>query len=238
LENPQPAQENKGTQSVRRTLWKFTLRHKLAAGLCVLAGAALLWGPTVYANLSTRSLRYELTRTAAQNVPKKDVAIVFGAGVYPSGKPTPYLQWRVETAVELYKAERVSKVLMTGDNSRAHYNEPVAMGKLAERLGVPREDIVLDYAGFNTYDSCYRAKAIFEVETAILVTQGYHLPRAVMACNSLGVPSVGVNAEHTKGRSWGANYIVREWASTAKISVQLVFKPQPKLLGAPLPIKP
>lgn len=206
-------------------------RHKRLACSLAVIGAALLWGPTVYANLSTRSIRYDLDRTPVQSVPVRPVGIVFGAKVYSDGQPSPYLRWRVETAVQLYKAHRVNKLLMTGDNSTAHYNEPAAMGHLAESLGVPQRDIVLDDAGFNTYDSCYRARAIFNVRSAVLVSQGYHLPRAVMACNGLGVSSIGVDAEHDQGRSWGVKFIVREWLSTDKISWQLVFKPHPTMLG-------
>jgi vancomycin permeability regulator SanA len=169
-------------------------------------------------------------------VPKRQVAIVFGAGVEQDGAPTPYLQWRIETAVKLYKAHRVQKILMTGDNSSKHYNEPVGMKKYAMKLGVPGKDIVLDYAGLNTYDSCYRASKIFKVTSATLVTQGYHLPRAVMTCKSFGIDTIGVDAEHDKGRTWGVMYIIREWVSTDKSLVQMTFKPSPTILGNPEPI--
>lgn len=224
------------TKGWLRKVWAFTVRHWVLLTGVVIVLAIILWGPTVYANLSTRHERYDLERTAAIHIPKKDIAIVFGAGVTANGTPTPYLRWRVDTAVQLYKAHRIAKILMTGDNSSKHYNEPVAMRRLAESEGVPSKDIVLDYAGLNTYDSCYRARAIFKVKSAILVSQGYHLPRAVMACNSLGVPCIGVDAEHDKGRSWGINYIVREWFSTDKIVVQLLFKPHPTALGPSEPI--
>ena len=191
----------------------------------------MVWGPSIYANISTRSMRYELTRTAVKDIPKRDVAIVFGAGVYRStGKPTPYLQWRVETAVQLYKAGRVRKILMTADNSTSHYNEPIAMQKLAVSLGVPSKDIVLDYAGFSTYESCYRAQAIFKVKSAVLITQGYHLPRALVTCNHLGVPSIGVNAVHP-AQSYKVQYIIREWFSTDKMILELTAKPKPTFLG-------
>lgn len=212
-------------------------RYWILIILVAIVFAALLWGPTVYFNLVTRSERYDLNRTPAAQVPAKDVAIVFGAGVYANGKPTPYLQWRVETAVQLYKADRIKKILMTGDNSTDHYNEPVAMQKLAISLGVPSKDIVLDYAGYSTYDSCYRAQAIFRVKSAIAVTQGYHLPRAVLACQKLGVPTIGVNAEHNKGRSWGVGYIIREWLSTDKAVVELILNPQPAVLGNSEPLR-
>lgn len=92
-----------------------------------------------------------------------DVAIVLGAGVLPSGEPTPYLQRRLDSAVDLYKAGIVKTLLLSGDNSASHYNEPVAMQRYVAEQGVPRTATVLDYAGFNTYDSCYRAEALFGV---------------------------------------------------------------------------
>jgi vancomycin permeability regulator SanA len=196
----------------------------------------LLWGPTMYANLSTRSVRYDPNKTPLHDIPRRAIAIVFGAGIYANGQPTPYLQWRVETAVSLYKAGRVQKLLMTGDNSTKQHDEPVAMRTLAVKDGVPASAIVLDYAGFNTYDSCYRAHAIFGVKQAVLVSQGYHLPRAVMTCDGLGVRSIGVSATHTS-RDWAINYTIREWLSTDKAVFQLVLKPNPTVLGTPQPIK-
>lgn len=210
------------------------LRHRVLFGGILFVGLVLLWGPTIYANLSTRSIRYELTRTAITAIPQRAVAVVFGSGVYKNNQPSPYLRWRVETAVQLYKAHRVQKILMTGDNSRAHYDEPTVMRTLAIQLGVPTKDIILDYAGFSTYESCYRAQAIFKVTSATLVTQGYHLPRALMACNAFGLHAIGVNAVHP-GKSWSVSYILREWLSTDKIVVQLLFKPKPTFLG---PIEP
>lgn len=198
--------------------------------------ALLLWGPSVYAKISTSSRRYNLTDTPVRNIPKRHVGIVFGAGLYQDKYPTPYLKWRVETAVQLYKAKRVDKLLMTGDNTTKTHNEPKIMQQLAEQSGVPAKDIVLDYAGLNTYDSCYRAHAIFKVTSGTVVTQGYHLPRALMACRSLGIDAIGVAAEH-QGRDFTVSYIMREWISTDKITFQLIFKPKPTALGRPLPIR-
>ncbi len=100
--------------------------------------------------------------------------------------PPRYLQDRVQTAANLYFAGKVEKLLMSGDNRFVDYNEPAVMRKVALSLGVPEEAIVLDYAGRRTYDTCYRAKAIFGVTEAILVTQAFHLPRAIYLCNRLG----------------------------------------------------
>ncbi len=130
-----------------------------------------------------------------ENVSSRKVAIVFGAGLWWDGSPTPVLRDRVKTAAELYFTGKVEKLLMSGDNSHLDYNEPGAMREYATALGVPDEDIVLDYAGRRTYDTCYRAREIFGLSEAILVTQKFHLPRAVYVCNKLGLSSVGVQAD-------------------------------------------
>ena len=138
---------------------------------------------------------YASPRTfTVDDVPAERVAIVFGAGLLRDGSASPILRDRVETAVQLYQQGKVDKLLMSGDNGFVEYNEPEAMRQHALGFGVPDEDIVLDYAGRRTYDSCYRAKAIFQVDSAILVTQSFHLPRALFPCNWFGVESTGVEA--------------------------------------------
>jgi len=132
---------------------------------------------------------------SASNVPVRRVAIVLGAGLWRNGSPTPVLADRVNTAANLYFTGKVEKLLMSGDNRFVDYNEPEAMRKLAISLGVPIAAIVLDYAGRRTYDSCYRAKAIFMVDQAILVTQAFHMPRALYICNRLGLDSIGVESD-------------------------------------------
>ncbi len=216
-----------------RSVYGWVRRRWQWLAIGVLVAVALFWLPTVYANLMTRSVRYDLTRTSAADVPQKDVAMVFGARVYSNGDLSPYLQWRVQTAVKLYDAHRVKKLLMTGDNSRKRYNEPVAMQRYAMQLGVPKDDIVLDYAGFSTYESCYRARDIFAVKSAILVTQGYHLPRAVVTCKSFGLDVVGVDAVRTDG---GSSIEAREWLASVKMVPELMFKPKPTFLGKAEPI--
>ena len=128
-------------------------------------------------------------------VPTQKIAIVFGAGLLHDGTPSPVLKDRVSTAAQLYFAGKVQKLLMSGDNRFVDYNEPASMRTYALELGVPEEAIVLDYAGRRTYDTCYRAKNIFGVDQAILVTQKYHLSRALFTCNGIGLVSVGVPAD-------------------------------------------
>lgn len=173
-----------------------------------------------------------------KNVPADRVAIVFGAGLRYDGTPTPILKDRVQTAVQLYEKGKVEKLLMSGDNSYVDYNEPEAMRQYAIELGVPDEDIVLDYAGRRTYDTCYRAGAIFQVESAILVTQDFHLPRALFLCNAFGVKSNGVQANNTYFRKisrliWNTREF---FATTQAVWDVYVAKPLP-ILGDPEPIQ-
>src|SRR5207237_6170858 len=108
---------------------------------------------------------------------------------------------RVATAADLYKTQKVDKLLMTGDNSTASYNEVEAMRKTAVDLGVPDKDIVLDYAGFSTWDSCFRAREVFSLTEVTLVTQRFHLPRTIYACKELGAKPTGVPAHIQPYRS-------------------------------------
>ena len=167
--------------------------------------------------------------------PDRPVAIVFGAGYLPSGRLSAALADRMETAIELYEAGKVNKLLLTGDNRFADYNEPAAMAAYAQARGVPEQDLVLDYAGRRTYDSCYRAGAIFGVERAVMVTQAFHLPRALYTCDRLGLDAVGVVADrHRYLRSpW---YTLRELAALARAWLDVnVLKPTP-ILGDPIPV--
>jgi SanA protein len=183
---------------------------------------------------------YTLPRLySVADVPASPVAIVFGAGLRRDGTPSPVLRDRIDTAVELYSAGKVQKLLMSGDNRFIEYNEPGAMQEYAISQGIPPEDIVLDYAGRRTYDTCYRAKHIFQVENAILVTQGFHLPRAVYVCKSLGLPAVGVSADTRQYRSFSRLYWgMRETVATL-VALWEVHISQPlPVMGNPEPIFP
>lgn len=204
-------------------------QHGISVLIVVALMGVIIMTPIVYTNVSTSSRRYTFSAIATGAVPKHRVAIVFGAGVLPCDVPTNYLKDRIQTAVDLYKTGTVQKILMTGDNSTAHHNEPVAMERYAVSKGVPAGDITMDYAGFNTYDSCYRAHAIFGLSSAILVSHAYHLPRAITTCRALGVDSIGVAAQTTS--SFSRNYLLREIVSTDKLMLQMLLKPKPTLLG-------
>jgi vancomycin permeability regulator SanA len=206
------------------------LKHILRA--VVLLVAMVIVAPLVTLSaitIATTPFRY----SSPAEMPGERVAVVFGAGVR-GDRPSRILAERIEGAVSLYRAGRVDKLLMTGDNSSADYDEVTVMRRYAESLGVPSGDITLDYAGFSTYDSCYRLAPIFGVDRAVLVTQNYHLPRAIYTCRALGVEAVGLGVP-----DWGqysdlvlARYTAREALASAKALVDVhLARPQPTFLG-------
>jgi SanA protein len=172
-----------------------------------------------------------------EDAPSKRLAIVFGAGLRRDGTPTAILRDRVDTAASLYFSGKVEKLLMSGDNSVLEYNEPEAMRQYALSLGVPDEAIALDYAGRRTYDTCYRAKAIFEVDNVLLVTQKFHLPRALFLCNAMGLEALGVEANNRQ--FWRGSLLIwntRELLATAGAFLDVyVSSPEP-VLGEPIPL--
>ena len=208
-------------QDVLRRFFVLFLVGVLTAPLAARGATALLAHGRIYTN-------------ATQVSPRK-AAIVFGAGVR-NGQPSAVLYDRVATAVALYKAGAVDKLLMSGDNRFASYNEPAVMRQTALRLGVPDADIVLDFAGRSTYETCYRARDVFGLHDVVLVTQRYHLDRAIFTCSALGLDAVGYPAERRsyRGMTW---FQIRELGATLNAFVQLfITRPQP-VLGERLPIE-
>jgi SanA protein len=169
-----------------------------------------------------------------ETVPPKRVAVVFGAAVY-GDRLSSVLRDRVETAVSLYEAGMVDKIIMSGDNQTLEYDEPSAMVAYAVRQGVPEADVQPDYGGRRTYDTCYRAQHIFEAEQVILVTQEFHLPRALFTCQMLGLESVGVAADKRpyRGARW---YELRETGATLVALRDVVRQTPPPVLGEPIPL--
>lgn len=196
------------------------------------AGLLILILPKIY----LRQYSKEFVSTE-DNLPESQAAIVFGAGLWRDGSPTPVLMDRIETAADLYFRGKVEKLLMSGDNRTIDYNEPAAMKNYAMLLGVPEEDIILDYAGRRTYDTCYRARDIFQVDRPVLVTQAFHLSRAIFLCHKLGLDASGVPAENrTYRRSTLANWEMREFFASFKAVWDIfILRPVP-VLGNPEPI--
>lgn len=199
-----------------------------------LLGLALLLAPFVW----RKGIQWVYGRSiyTAEDVPADTVAIVFGAAIYGNGRLSPILRDRMDTAVQLYKAGTVQKIIVSGDNRFEDYNEPTAMMEYAIERGVAAEDVQPDYAGRRTYDTCYRAREIFQLESAILVTQRFHLPRALFTCQQLGIEVAGVASDPQLYRDAGW-YEVRETLATA-VALWDVIREQPApVLGDPIPIE-
>ena len=175
----------------------------------------------------------------ADAAPNAQIALVLGAGLNRDGSPGVVLRDRVRRASELYFSGKVDKLLMSGDNSSIYYNEPRAMKDFALSLGVPEDDIVLDFAGRRTYDSCYRALEIFKVDSVIVVTQAFHLPRAIFICSALGLQTDGVTADDSNYplRSY-TFWWTREIIATIKAYWDVYIIPPALILGDSEPIFP
>jgi SanA protein len=169
-------------------------------------------------------------------VPPERVAIVFGAAIYGNTRLSSVLRDRMETAIHLYESGLVQKIIVSGDNSSTTYNEPGAMMAYAIERGVPVEDVQPDYGGRRTYDTCYRAHHIFQVKSAVLVTQTFHLPRALFTCNTLGLKAIGVPSDLRPYRAarW---YEMRETAATLVALWDVLKRQPPPVLGEPISIE-
>ena len=208
-------------------LW---FRFVMGAGLI----AGIIFGlPRLYT-----SLRYASRIQSEQNAPSAPVAIVFGAGLQRDGSASVILRDRVETAAQLYWTGKASKLLLSGDNRFENYNEPRAMLEYGLQLGLPESAMTLDYAGRRTYDTCLRAKEIFGVSQALLVTQHYHLDRALLTCDALGLEVQGVAADRNRySRRAFAIWWLREFPATTQALWDLfVYPPGDVVLGQPEPI--
>jgi vancomycin permeability regulator SanA len=196
-----------------------------AASLALLlAGGAAIYGWVQW--------RYDrLVWTDVDQVPPQPVAIVLGAGVRPDGRLSPVLRDRMDAAIDLYRQGRVQKLLVSGGRRSHHYDEAARMSEYAVAQGVPEADIAQDPAGFRTYDTCYRAAAIFGVSQAVLVTQSFHLPRALFTCANLDVQAVGLAADR-RAYTAASYYNLRDAVATLRAWLDVkVMRPVP-LLGA------
>lgn len=155
------------------------------------------------------------TYNIVADVPPRPVAIVLGAGLWPDGSLTPILADRVVTAVDLYRAGAVQTLLLSGE-ARPGYSEPRRMREYALRLGVPQEALVLDEAGVRTYATCYRARGIFGVERAVVVTQRFHVARALYLCDAAGIDAVAIVADRQ-------DYTVRRFVWEAREYLALLL---------------
>ncbi len=170
------------------------------------------------------------------DAPSAQVAIVLGARVGPGDRPSPMLADRLETGVQLYRLGKVRKLLLSGDHGDVSYDEVNAMRRYVLERGVPAEDVFMDHAGFSTFDTMYRARHVFRVTNALVVTQEFHLARAVYTGQALGLDAAGVSADRRPYA--GTNRLrLREWFARCKAFAQLhLLRSEPRALGPEIPI--
>jgi SanA protein len=168
----------------------------------------------------------------AKDAQTMQVALVLGARVYSPDKVSPILEDRLNAAAELFTLGKVSKFIVSGDHGREEYNEVRAMKNKLLEAGVPEEDIFMDHAGFDTYDSVYRAKHIFGAESVIIVSQRFHLPRALFIADALGLPAIGLASDACNyGRTFAWRVAWREPLARFKALGSVLLHAQPTYLG-------
>lgn len=223
----------KGESRAKRKLNKRLGIVLLALILLAVFGVGMVIGINAY--VKSRIEEQILAEEEVLGLQDVDCILVLGCLVKNSGEPSHMLEDRLRRAVELYHAGVAPKLLMSGDHGQKDYNEVEAMKQYAIEHGVPSEDIFMDHAGFSTYESCYRAKEIFGVEKIILVTQEYHLYRALYIADKLGLEVYGTNADY---RTYYNQKMrdVREVLARVKDFFYVVFRPEPTYLGEEIPI--
>jgi len=204
------------------------LRRVVVSGAAaVLLGLLTMAGGEIWVRSAAHGHVY-----AEADVPAAPVALVLGAEVYAGGTPSPFLAARLDIAKRLLAAGKVRAILLSGDHGRWDYDEPGDMEVYLIARGVPASQIVLDYAGFDTYDSCSRARRIFGVHEAIVVTQSFHIDRAVALCRSLGVDASGIGDSTVKiYRGPWRNDVIRERGAVVKAVFDVVSHRDPVFLG-------
>ena len=180
-------------------------------------------------NFYVKSLTNVLIYNSLNQVPNENVGIIFGAGII-GDKPSKYLKDRLDKGIELYNSNKINKILISGDNGSDEHDELTVMKKYCFEKGVDSTKIYIDYAGFDTYSTMYRAKNIFKIKSAVLISQKYHLNRALYIGNRLNIKSIGFSANEGEYRNY--SYVCfREYFSTFKAVLDIIRNRKPKFLG-------
>ena len=214
---------------------KAAKAEKRGTILLLWAGGLMLLGILTAAVLNLYVIRTTADRIFASQVPEggADCILILGAGVRADGSPSDMLSDRVQTGLSLYRSGAAPKLLMSGDHGRTDYDEVACMLSLALEDGVPAEDVFLDHAGFSTYESIVRAKEVFGAERIVIVTQEYHLYRALYIAEKLGLEALGVSADL---RSYAGQSLrdVREIVARSKDVLAVWLGAEPAYLGDPV----
>jgi len=198
---------------------------------CIVLGAALFFGINALVYFPGRALIVE-----ASEARPAEAVLVLGALVFPDGRVSPMLADRLDAALALYEAGKAEKILVSGDHGQVEYDEVNTMRRYLEQRGVPPEDIFMDHAGFDTYDSLYRARDVFQARRLIVVTQEFHLPRALWIGDRLGLEVQGVAADRFSYYD-RAYYETREMLARVKAFGEVVTRRKPVFLGPTIPIQ-
>jgi SanA protein len=206
------------------------MKRLVAAGF--VCGLLALGVPNLIVWLGGRSP----VTTDTAKVPHAQAALVLGAQVMPNGAPSSMLSDRISAAAELYKAGRVDKLLLSGDHSRKNYDEVGTMRRILLAQGIPAEDIFTDHAGFDTWDSAQRARRVFDVSSAVVVTQRFHMARALYDARRAGLQVTGYAADRRDYGRVMRRLEVREAAARVKTLGDAITGADPHFLGAEIPI--
>ena len=200
--------------------------------ICISVIVIIVLAINLYVRISTSKQIIE--ENNYKEVSNVDCIIILGAGIW-GDKPSPMLEDRLLEGIKLYQNNVSDKIIMSGDHGKKDYDEVNIMKKYAIEKGVPSENIFMDHAGFSTYESIYRAKDIFEAKKIVIVTQRYHLYRALYIANQLGIEAYGVGADPRQ--YVGATYReIREILARDKDFIKCIFKPEPTYLGDTIPV--
>lgn len=200
--------------------------------IAIIIMVTIIIGINLYVKISTnKQIVKEAAYTKLSNI---DCIIVLGAGIW-NNEPSPMLEDRLLEGINLYKNNVSNKIIMSGDHGRAEYDEVNIMKNYAIEKGIPSENIFMDHAGFSTYESIYRARDIFKAKKIVIVTQKYHLYRALYAANCLGLEAYGLGADPRQYS--GATFReLREILARDKDFIKCIFKPKPTYLGDTIPV--
>lgn len=209
---------------------KFLKNHFKKALYLFIFGIIIIICVDLYVKSETNSLIF----STESKLPKTNVGIIFGAGIN-GNKPSKYLKDRLDAGIKLFKSKKINKILLSGDNGSDAHDELTVMKIYCFENGIDTTKIYIDYAGFDTYSTMFRAKNIFKIDKAILITQEYHLNRAIYIGNNLGIESIGFSANQGEYRNY--NYVrFREYFSICKSVIDVIRNREPRFLGTEINI--
>lgn len=213
------------------------MRKKVLKGgiivIVVLAVIAIIaLGINLFVRLSTK--KQIIKEDQYSNLSDVDCIIILGAGIW-GDKPSPMLEDRLQEGIKLYQNNVSDKIIMSGDHGKKEYDEVNIMKNYVVERGIPSENIFMDHAGFSTYESIYRAKEIFQAKKIVIVTQKYHLYRALYIANKLGIEAYGVGSD-PRQYVGATNREIREILARNKDFIKCIFKPKPTYLGDTIPV--